>query len=255
MKELKWDVMLETFYISNRNQQHNLMDFSLPELLTKEVSSEFLNIYGQGIKATNQNVTALYIAGWLGYLWGGLHYLYTHDRKIEVNDIRIQVYQKPKNKCWINFYFEEYKVAAHSDLGTEAEGFCRQYLTPIMTELADVTTESLLNLWHQVYHSLYWVEHRIKRVSISKELEESFLKGIEKLLKDTHPSLFNLKIHPFQKKLKFVDNPWDKSDPLPLKPSCCLAYQTEDQHKCYTCPRMKPEVREAKKLIILNRGV
>lgn len=247
-----WDFMEHAFYISNKEQKDIVFQCSIYDLLHDQIRIDYLVTYGQGIRATNDQVTVMYTAGWLGYLCGGIHFFNMLQKKPGNNDPHLQVFRTSKGKYWISFYIDEDKIEILEEDEPIGDLY-KSYITPIMSKLSREVGLPLIQLWYQFYHSLYWVKHRIQHSVLDSLVKERFACAIQDFQWNSSPVLFELNKHPLQKPFHFVDNPWDMEDPLPLKPSCCLAHQAEDRHTCYTCPRMDPEIREAKKLHIIEK--
>ena len=236
---VNWEELKHVFYVTNCWEDRVVYQCSLKELIEDEEKRlAFLNIYGNGIKATTPKATVMYMAGWLGYLCAGVQYFFSQKKKIAFDNIHIQLYVTRKNKYWISFIVEEDSLVLSDNWEAQLfESAFSEIAKPLLMELSKATNIPAMHLWGQVVHSYYWVEHRIRKdIEITYELA-SYLRLLDMIMNISSPSTFGLKVNPFLKPFVFVDNPWDNSDPLPVKPSCCLAFQTEDGHKCYTCPR------------------
>lgn len=248
-----WDIMKEVYYATNKKVPNALFECTLSDLLKIEDRQQLLSIYGNGIGALRKNVTVMYLAGWFGYLGGALHHLFIDGKELNFKAPLLQVLQTEKS-CWISFCISDASIVpATKDLSY----VYTKWMAPIMLELAKEINSPILPLWYQYYHSFYWIKHRLKRTNMEITQKNKYIDALNQFEKTSPVHLFQTKTHPFQKPFIFVDNPWELSDPLPLKPSCCLAFDAKrgNGHKCYTCPRMKKEIREQKKeQILINRG-
>ena len=231
-----WEELKHIFYVTNSWEDQVVYHCTLKEFIEDEKKRLLLlDTYGNGMKATTPKATVMYMAGWLGYLCAGIQYFFSQKKIMNLDNIHIQLYITRKNKFWISFLVEE----DFDDEWNEQlfESVFNEIAKPLLTEFSKATNIPAMHLWGQVVHSYYWVQHRIRKDIVMTEEYASYLSLLNTKINTSSPSNFGLKVNPFLKPFVFVDNPWDNSDPLPIKPSCCLAFQTEDGHKCYTCPR------------------
>ncbi|WP_078381157.1 hypothetical protein [Sutcliffiella halmapala] len=238
-----WEQLEHFFYLSNNEKENVVFQCSLKELLSEIALHELLFIYGKGIQAENKEATAMYLAGWLGYLCGAMHFFSNVGKQVEAENITVQVYKKANNHLAISFYIKVEDIIDRKNDWIQA--FYQLQITPIYQAFSRLTKNNLLHMWYQATHSFYWMKHRINHSILSREIVERYERELQIFIEKTSPNLFGLTLHPYRKKFIFVENPWDLNDPMPIKPSCCLAYQTEAGHCCFTCPRMKKEERSS----------
>ena len=240
-----WEQIENFFYMTNREKANVVWECRISELTKPIILKNLLDIYGEGIKATTKDVTVMYLAGWFGYLCGGMHFLSSDGWEVTGESIKLQLYKNKRGTMLISF------VVHSEDLDEKwdrkwVEGFYEENMKPVFTQMQSMSiNNNLLHMWYQATHSLYWISDRMKHSCLSQRYVSQYEKNLEMFKEVTPSSCMGVmtRKHPYAKKLIFIDNPWNLSDPMPLKPSCCLANQTEGGHLCYTCPRMKKSER------------
>ncbi|WP_226680916.1 (2Fe-2S)-binding protein [Sutcliffiella horikoshii] len=247
-KTWTWEQMENFFYMTNQEKEDVVWDCRIRELVKPEILQKLLELYGEGIKATTKDVTVMYFAGWFGYLCGAMHFLSSDGWKVNAEKIKLQLYKNQRGTMLVSFI-----VHSENFIKIECSGWVEEFykanMKPVfMLMQAMSTNNNLLHIWYQASHSLYWISDRMNHSGLSERYILQYEKNVELFKKVTPSSCMGVmgQQHPYAKKLIFIENPWDLQDPMPLKPSCCLAYQTEGGHLCYTCPRMKKSERQEK---------
>ncbi|QFT88615.1 hypothetical protein FIU87_08170 [Bacillus sp. THAF10] len=251
MDNRKWDwkQMEHYFYISKENKANLVWECSLTDIINEDNLHKLITLYGEGIRADNHSVTSMYLAGWFGYLCGWMHFLQSQSQYIQPSYITVQLYRTAKGTMLLSFTINEKHLVPLTNANV-LFSFYESVMTPLYIKMSEQFDTNLQHMWYQATHSLYWISHRM--IHSTKPLNQktfvSYEQALETFKNDALPELFgaSTKKNPYTKKLIFIDNPWDIQDPLPLKPSCCLAYQTKGGHFCYTCPKMKKTEREKK---------
>ncbi|KPB04176.1 (2Fe-2S)-binding protein [Bacillus sp. CHD6a] len=247
-QEWTWEHMENFFYMSNQEKADILWNCRITELEDPAILQKLIDIYGEGIKATTKDVTMMYLAGWFGYLCGAMHFLSADGCEINPDNIQLQVYKNHRGTMVISFYVNSEEIVETRDREW-VEKFYKVIMNPVYKQMHCLSdSNNLLHMWYQATHSLYWISDRMKHSNLLERYILQYEKTVE-MFKNVNPSTcmgVNTKKHPYAKEFIFIDNPWNLNDPLPLKPSCCLAYQTEGGHLCYTCPRMKKSERQEK---------
>ncbi|KMJ58391.1 hypothetical protein AB685_10880 [Bacillus sp. LL01] len=241
-----WTQMEKFFYISNQEMKNVVWECRISELVNPKILQELLDIYGVGIKATTKDVTIMYLAGWFGYLCGAIHFLSSDGWRVLPENIKLQIYESQRGTMMISFVLLSEKLDRQGDREWVVE-FYEEIMTPVYKQMQCMSNNnSILQMWYQAAHSLYWISDRMKYSNLPGRSVLQYKKNLEIFQEETPSSCLGVMTakHPYAKKLIFIDNPWDLDDPMPLKPSCCLAYQTEGGHLCYTCPRMKKSERQ-----------
>lgn len=240
-----WEQMENFFYVSNEEKADVVWECRISELSDSEILQKLLNIYGAGIKATTKDVTIMYLAGWFGYLCGAMHFLSSDGWKVYAGNIKLQLYKNQRGTMLISFIIQSEDLVEKGS-SEWVEDFYKVNMKHVYMLLQAMSTNNnLLHMWYQATHSLYWISDRMKHSGLLDRYVRQYEKNLEMFKKATPSSCMGVltEKHPYAKKLIFIENPWDIHDPMPLKPSCCLAYQTEGGNLCYTCPRMKKSER------------
>jgi hypothetical protein len=251
-----WKQMESFFYMSNVEMENVVWECRISDLIQEVKMKELMAVYGLGIKAKGQNVTGMYLAGWFGYLCGGMHFLSCSEFSVSSENIKLQVYERENGGMLISFVTKDVGMKQVSG-GEWVNLIYQNQLTPIYQLISTISDNNLLHMWYQAAHSLYWIKHRMQCSDLFPNTLSNYEKVMDSFIQNTNPGLFGVQssTHPYAKKLIFIDNPWDLDAPMPLKPSCCLAYNTDGGHYCYTCPKMKREVREEKfKKVLLQHS-
>ncbi|UAL48923.1 (2Fe-2S)-binding protein [Sutcliffiella horikoshii] len=240
-----WEQMESFFYMTNQEKADVVWECRIRELAQPNILQNLLDLYGEGIKATTKDVTVMYLAGWFGYLCGGMHFLSSDGWEATAENIKLQLYKNQRGTKLISFVVDSENLVEKGDRKW-VEEFYEKMMKPTFLQMqATSTNNTLLQMWYQATHSLYWISDRMKHSCLSERYVWQYEKTLEMFKEVTPSSCMGVMTekHPYAKKLIFIDNPWDLNDPMPLKPSCCLAYQTEGGHLCFTCPRMKKSER------------
>jgi hypothetical protein len=243
-----WQQMETFFYMSSQEKTNVVWDCRISELVRPDILHKLLDIYGEGINATTKDVTVMYLAGWFGYLCGGMHFLSSGGWKVTPENIQLQLYKNKRGTMLISFVIHPENLVSQGDREWLVEVY-EEILKPSHKHMQAMSTNNnLLHMWYQATHSLYWISDRMKHSSLPERYVIQYEKNLEMFKKVTPSSCMGVMTekHPYAKELIFIDNPWNLNDPMPIKPSCCLAYQTEGGHLCYTCPRMKKSERQEK---------
>jgi ferric iron reductase protein FhuF len=66
------------------------------------------------------------------------------------------------------------------------------------------------------------------------------------------PEDFGRRRNPFIWKPRYIDDPRQEGARMMLRSSCCMYDKREGGQKCYNCPKMTPEEREARKTAMVN---
>lgn len=244
-KSWTWEQMENFFYMTNQEKEEVVWECRIRELVKPEILQKLLDIYGEGIKATTKDVTVMYLAGWFGYLCGAMHFLSSDGWKVTSESIKLQLYKNQRGTMLISFVVHSEDLDNKEDKQW-VQKFYEEHMKPVFMQMESMSTNNnLLHMWYQATHSLYWITDRMKQSCLEERNVAQYKKTLEMFQKATPSSCMGVMTekHPYAKKLIFIDNPWDLHDPMPLKPSCCLAYQTDGGHLCYTCPRMKKSER------------
>ncbi|NMH73151.1 (2Fe-2S)-binding protein [Bacillus sp. RO2] len=243
-----WEQMENFFYMTNQEKVDAVWECRIRELVYSDILQKLMDIYGEEIKATTKDVTVMYLAGWFGYLCGSMHFLSSDGWKITTENIKLQLYKNQRGTMLISFVIHSKDIVEKGDIEW-VEEFYKDIMNPVYKQMHSRSDSNhLLHMWYQATHSLYWISDRMKHSSLPERYKLQYEKNVGKF-KNGNPSScmgMNTTKHPYAKKLIFIDNPWNLNDPMPIKPSCCLAYQTEGGHLCYTCPRMKKSERQEK---------
>lgn len=106
-------------------------------------------------------------------------------------------------------------------------------------------------VWNQFGGAIHAV---IQYVRVQMPIPQ-FLAGIDdqfERLTSLPPEVFGRRRNPFLHKPRYVDNPWSPPDgQYILRSACCMYDHREGGSKCYSCPRMLPDEREARRERIL----
>lgn len=106
-------------------------------------------------------------------------------------------------------------------------------------------------IWNQFGGAVHSV---IEYVRIHMPVPE-LLAGLDEQLgrlEALSPETFGRRRNPFVHKPRYIDNPWAPPDgQYIVRSSCCMYDRREGGEKCYNCPQMLPEEREARRRRIM----
>lgn len=72
------------------------------------------------------------------------------------------------------------------------------------------------------------------------------------ILSSLSASLFGMRKNPFQHKPRYIPSPYKENQQLIVRSSCCMYHKRENGTKCYNCPMLTEEQREARRREIMQ---
>ncbi|MFN7249967.1 MAG: hypothetical protein ACK4M9_04160 [Anaerobacillus sp.] len=251
----------EFYYFRMIDHPNKLYSVHLADFNKKEVINEFINIYGEKIKALNSEVAATYFFSIYGWILSGLQYVLSHydtALNVSLSNIELQMYyDKEHNYYGLGFRFIDCK---DFPLSTERNQWRRDVLeklystnvVPLVNLFHEATNVRLRDLYGQLSIGLYHGHDRVVEICQLVEEVAKIKDDFNFLTKELSPTIFNLKKNPFNISFGMIESPREEGVMIRMKPSCCLYYQTEGATtKCYGCPRMTNEERRERKNQIL----
>jgi hypothetical protein len=251
----------EFYYFRMSDHPNKLYSVRLSDFNNKEVINDFIDNYGEKIKALNSEVAATYFCSAYGWMLSGLQYVLSHyDTALNtsLSNIELQMYyDKEHNYYGIGFRFIDCKDAP---LSTERKQWRRDVLeklystnvAPLVNLFHEATNVRLRDLYGQLSIGIYNGYDRVVEICQSVEEKAKIKDDFHFLTKELSPTIFNLKKNPFNISFSMIESPREEGVTIRMKPSCCLYYQTEGATtKCYGCPRMTNEERRERKKAIL----
>ncbi len=126
------------------------------------------------------------------------------------------------------------------------------FVTPAIEAIAAAGDLKPDAIWQQFSGQLKMTQDFIEAHMQMPQLTEQFLADGKLLAEFLDPALFNRRRNPYYlANPRYVENPYKPEEKWLIPSSCCLYDRRENGTKCYTCPRMTNDEREARKCEIL----
>ncbi|TYP71142.1 hypothetical protein BCM02_11092 [Paenibacillus methanolicus] len=130
--------------------------------------------------------------------------------------------------------------------------YLREEIVPAVEAIATHAGMKSALIWNQYAYQLAYVRDFILEHEPREEVKARFLSDYALLTEGVPAEVFGRKTNPFlHRNPRYVDNPWQPGKPLMMNSSCCLYHCRVDGEKCYTCPKMTPAERDARRERVL----
>ncbi|WP_201007371.1 (2Fe-2S)-binding protein [Paenibacillus glycanilyticus] len=129
------------------------------------------------------------------------------------------------------------------------------FVTPAIEAIAEAGDLKPDAIWQQFSGQLKMTQDFVAAHMQMPQLTEQFLADSKLLAEFLDPALFNRRRNPYYlANPRYVENPYNTEEKWLIPSSCCMYDRRENGTKCYTCPRMTHDEREARKCEILEEA-
>jgi ferric iron reductase protein FhuF len=138
----------------------------------------------------------------------------------------------------------------------EREAFVVRYLadlhrttiTPLVEQIARRAGVRPGLIWNQYGSRQIWVREFLSGNSPDDDSRRRVMADCEALERRLAPETFRLRKNPYAHTPRYIEDLYTEGKRTVLRSACCQWYRREGGVKCYTCPLLKPEEREAMRL-------
>ncbi|MNO23544.1 hypothetical protein D3C76_133470 [compost metagenome] len=234
-----------------------LHSFDAQALIHEEGMRNFIDCYRPLMKALDDNAVAAYFGSWVSSMALAVQYSISMYSSVPVIDLtRLSVHLIPASGyCRIAFSLQDWEIQCPpAEVAREAwrnevlASFYRDTIAPLLRSMSEASGFRLSEIWGQLPTKFnYYVELFSAGVEDSRLLET--LQNDYSYLKTSLPvEHFGMKRNPFDVVVRRIEALADPEQTVQMRNRCCQYYRTEGGSYCYTCPRLKEEEREARRL-------
>lgn len=261
-ESLDFSIAEKYFRISLNQAQDALLSVPAAELLKPDVMDEVLHCSAKALKAFALDLPASFVGLSLFGLSASVQYfLSKYNRFIDLRlDNMVFQIEPYGNLALGSFWVKELRMreVPAEDRQTfiihELTHFYRETLNPILQLTAARAGVKPDLIWNQYGARMTFARDLFLANEPSEEVRNRFLQDLDLLVHGLSPALFHRKKNPFAHKPRYTENPWQKGELTVIRSSCCLYYRREGGEKCYNCPLLTDQEREAKKNEMLQKN-
>ncbi|QDX94879.1 (2Fe-2S)-binding protein [Brevibacillus laterosporus] len=260
MKKIYVDLLDEMFNIHLLEPKGAYCSIPATDLLNESQMRKFLDQYAPIIKALDDTATAAYIASWFLTMATGLQYMVSVQNKaLDLSLTNLIIHMSPKKEgsyTRISFQLRSWTETEAPWDGVERQEWRREVLSylygktlrPLLECMSAVTGFNVGQMWGQLptkFH--YFIEDLVEKTTES-EGKQRVIDDFDFLKQELSSSVFGRNKNPFDVKVRLIEHLEDPTKQLRMKNVCCRYFMTEGADYCYTCPRMREEDREARRI-------
>ncbi|WP_053372095.1 (2Fe-2S)-binding protein [Paenibacillus sp. FJAT-27812] len=253
--------LLESSFNLTVNKPEELVFSCLAsELLDENKMKSLLELYTPMIKGTEPSVGEVYMAGWFRGPMLGLIYTLSAWNKVpdlSLDNLSAQIYKAYYNE---EQYYEVSFLMHNADLIAAPEQtddstewateklmiFFEHTVRPVFETIAKAGTLNAGMLWSQLPTSLAYYHERLMNGEDSEHVKQA-AERIFGIVKSLEGAVFGRSKNPLDVKFRMTESLGDPDKQVRLKSACCLYYLVEDGNYCFTCPKIKEDVRIEKR--------
>lgn len=124
----------------------------------------------------------------------------------------------------------------------------RTTITPLVEHIAQRAGVRPGLIWNQYGSRQIWVREFLAGNSPDDDCRRRVMADCEALERRLAPETFRLQKNPYTHAPQYIEDLYTEGKKTVLRSACCQWYRREGGVKCYTCPLLKPEEREAMQL-------
>ncbi|MEF3353428.1 hypothetical protein PV403_09585 [Paenibacillus sp. GYB006] len=255
---LDYAVLAQYGGIHTKPSSESVRDISLLELIRPEYGKPWLEIYQRHLQAETTGVAAVYVMHTVRGLLAAAHYMVSRCGTyvdLSLTNLSIQMQLNDSGAPQLSFVLhktEERELVNHADAAERRqmlEQFYVRTLGPIIEGLAAAGRVPVLALWKQLPGVLVYYVNLFKGgLSCGEQDLAEYLTADLEAVQSFSSDVFNGKKNPFDLEPVYIENPLNAEEPFRMKDACCEFYRVSDgkNRKCFTCPRMTAEERNAR---------
>ncbi|WP_067930262.1 (2Fe-2S)-binding protein [Alicyclobacillus kakegawensis] len=241
-------------HLDVQGRQDAMLSMPARELLSPEGAERLLTEYAACIRARTLQPAAAYFSGWLADVALAQQFLLSIGNRsldLSLDNLQIELYQA---EGYYAFSFRLHRWA-ESALPEDAASRMKELrrvlgqvyagtMRPLLESLAATSSLRVGQLWGQLPSRFYM----FREVLFAKAKDQDTQRRVQEdldALRALPSAVFGRNKNPFSVRIRLIEDGTDATRCIPIRTSCCLYYQTEGGQYCYTCPRLRPEQRQA----------
>lgn len=246
----------EHFHISDKGSDNPIFSVPAAELLERDTMREFLRLIKEAVRGIGFEL-ALSDAGlsFFGLAATKQYAMSLYDRVVDLSlsNLTIQL-ESHGDHTHVVFKVGEWRwtdlPAAGRETAVAAEwnDYFAGTMNPLIEAAASAVDLKPDLIWNQygtrILYMMQFLQGLLPAGPVVRRFEADFA-----LLRELPASTFNRRRkNPYDHTPKWIENPLNTEEKWMIRSACCMYYRKEDSRKCYTCPILKEEAREARKL-------
>lgn len=264
--DIDFSLVKRYFHISLEGMEHPLVEVEGTDLLDGGKLLPVLESGGRLVRATGLELPVSFAGMTLCNLCAvSLIFIVQYNRMpdLSLSNLTFQL-ESHGDHAHLGFQIKEARYKDVPDKpGPEREAFIMREWEPFIRESVAPAIETIAGcaglkpelVWGQFgAHML-----RVKGMIAEMEKGEEALARLEhdyRVLTETVPAdWFNLRRNPFPHRPRFVESPYRPGEQWMIRSACCMYYCREGGEKCFNCPRLTPDEREAMRESIMAKSV
>ncbi|WP_173275099.1 (2Fe-2S)-binding protein [Paenibacillus sp. NEAU-GSW1] len=246
------------YHVSPEGADHPIYEVAADELFNSAMLQEALRMGGATVQATSLALPASFVGTSLCKLTLiQLLFASQVDRLIDLSpDNLIFQVELHDDHAHLGYKIKELRsVPLPADGEEHRRAFLlnhwREYfssfITPAVEALAEAAELKPDAIWQQFGGQLTYLKDFLTSYLGEGAILDKFIRDSGQLIELLEPELFRRRRNPYQHlNPRYVENPLNPDEKWLMQSSCCLYDRRENGSKCYTCPRLTAEEREAR---------
>ncbi|GGA31201.1 (2Fe-2S)-binding protein [Paenibacillus physcomitrellae] len=246
------------FHVSPEGAEHPIYELPAVRMYEEQALQEALKLSGEQVQATSLALPASFVGTSLCKLsLIQLLFAAQYNRLIHLAPEQL-VYQVEQHDDHAHLGYRITEVVSEeipSDgraafLARHWEPYFETFITPVVEQIAVTAGLKPDAIWQQFGGQLSYVKEFLIANEPRKDVAERFMQDSRQLA-EMAPELFRRRRNPYNHHPRYVENPLNPDEKWLMQSSCCMYDRREGGMKCYTCPQMPPEEREARRQVLL----
>jgi len=254
-------MLSKQFYISLEGFEHPVLELPALKLLEREQVLKTIEAGGAMIRATGHALGVSYAGLALHNLVAAACIFYAYNRQwldLSLGNLTLQI-EKHDDHVHLAFKLHEIRAVDIPEAGGEEmfrqllDRFIREQITPAVRSVAESCGFKGDLIWGQ-YGSrfAYYLKH-VAEKEADGGIRERFAAAAG-ILVAIEPEAFARRRNPFVHTPRYIDSPYKPGEQMMIRSACCMWYCKEDGVKCYNCPKLTSEEREARREAIMAKA-
>jgi ferric iron reductase protein FhuF len=248
------------FHISLTGEEDAVTTIPGTDLLRREQMDAIISQSGTLLKATGTELAASFVGmAFFGVCASIQLILASHNRLLDLTlanmEFQIDMHEDHIHGCFKirELRWKEAPEAAQDRdawVAAELTSFYRNEIRPVVEIAAASAGVKPELIWSQYGARMAYALDYVEGIEKRPEVLERFRQDYQTLVRAVPAEVFGRRKNPFEHKPRYIDSPYVAGKKLMMRSSCCMYDRRENGEKCYNCPMLLPEEREARRLRI-----
>ena len=257
--QLDFSIVKRYYHISPEGADHPFYEIPAERLLDPDSLKTTLRTCGEVVQATSDALPASFMGTTLCKLTLiQLLFAAQHDQFIDLSPGSL-IFQLEMHDDHPHIGFKINSMHTEEIPREERQAFLAErwtaayqaFITPAVKAFAAASGLKPEAIWQQFGGQLTYLRDFLAANERREAVIGKFDQG-GRWLAELDGALFEQRRNPFKHNPRYVENPFKPGEQWLLHSSCCLYDRRENGRKCYTCPRMTDDEREARKREMLS---